>query len=423
MTIDSSLPFGIGSDAGGPDSNWVVGTDSDFGDSAPAAGGGSGGGSGYQSVPDELIETGNTILSTHVPAVESISSQVSAATVPDNSWGLLGQATTHGMYVSLLGQLTDHISRLQRGMTAAGDTFIATGEGYQQQEHTATGSFNDIGPDDGATAPSASSGGGGDSGGGGGGDSGGGGYSPPPSVPDTAGGTTSPSGQTNAESSGRSGGTDRDSAGSSHSHQHERGETQDDEPGKDEPGKSEPSTGRHSAPDDHHESSSDHSSHEPDASKHADAHETTRGAHDNPRQAGGEHEQHGAHEAGEHTSHTSSGHAEPAWPTDDPESHRTGQPGGAHSADTHSAGTHEHSGSATDSSGPKHAAPTPTTPPHDTGGQHRSPDQGQPEYPQHHGDLGNSPPTANPSQHALATPPHNAPPAHRPPQHTHQGRH
>ncbi|GGU84046.1 hypothetical protein [Lentzea flava] len=53
------------------------------------------------------------------------------ARVPEQSWGLLGQALTYSEYVGLMDGFMEHMDKMVESMTKVGDQLSLTGEHYR----------------------------------------------------------------------------------------------------------------------------------------------------------------------------------------------------------------------------------------------------------------------------------------------------
>lgn len=66
-----------------------------------------------------------------VSTAEKIKAKATEATVPETSWGLLGQALTYSDYVQLQTGFLEHMDKIVEKMGELGDKLSLTGEDYQ----------------------------------------------------------------------------------------------------------------------------------------------------------------------------------------------------------------------------------------------------------------------------------------------------
>ncbi|HEX8864946.1 MAG TPA: hypothetical protein VF821_04760 [Lentzea sp.] len=67
------------------------------------------------------------------------------ARVPEQSWGLLGQALTYSEYVGLMDGFTEHMDKMVESMTKVGDKLSLTGEHYRDVNDGVRTALNDLG--------------------------------------------------------------------------------------------------------------------------------------------------------------------------------------------------------------------------------------------------------------------------------------
>jgi hypothetical protein len=93
---------------------------------------------GYALDAEAVLRCGSDV-GNHVSTVQDISSAVAGATVPPKSWGLIGMATTYSMYEDMLTSLNDHLSKMQAGLTNAGDSITRSARTYLELEEAIAG--------------------------------------------------------------------------------------------------------------------------------------------------------------------------------------------------------------------------------------------------------------------------------------------
>ncbi|QUQ70624.1 WXG100 family type VII secretion target [Kutzneria sp. CA-103260] len=105
-------------------------------------------GEGFSVVTDELAQCGKRVSSMSGQA-ESLHGRATAAQVPSRSWGLLGELTTHGKYVDLQNQLTEHLSTMTTGLDNAGQRISNTADLYRETDERHKKEIEDAGGDQG----------------------------------------------------------------------------------------------------------------------------------------------------------------------------------------------------------------------------------------------------------------------------------
>jgi hypothetical protein len=70
-----------------------------------------------------------------VSTAEKIKADATKATVPETSWGLLGQALTYSDYVELQTGFLEHMDKIVQKMGDLGDRLTLTGQDYQDVDH------------------------------------------------------------------------------------------------------------------------------------------------------------------------------------------------------------------------------------------------------------------------------------------------
>lgn len=105
-------------------------------------------GEGFSVVTEELAQCGKRVSSMSGQA-ESLHGRATAAEVPSRSWGLLGELTTHGKYVELQNQLTEHLSTMTAGLDNAGQRISNTADLYRETDERHKKEISDAGGDKG----------------------------------------------------------------------------------------------------------------------------------------------------------------------------------------------------------------------------------------------------------------------------------
>ncbi|MFI9385301.1 WXG100 family type VII secretion target [Kutzneria sp. NPDC052558] len=105
-------------------------------------------GEGFSVVTEELAQCGKRVSSMSGQA-QSLHGRATAAEVPSRSWGLLGELTTHGKYVELQNQLTDHLSSMTTGLDNAGQRISNTADLYRETDERHKKEITDAGGDKG----------------------------------------------------------------------------------------------------------------------------------------------------------------------------------------------------------------------------------------------------------------------------------
>lgn len=124
-------------------------------------------GSGYQVNHAELTDTASKTDDAGSDA-QGIVSKVSAAngTVPQNSWGLLGEMGPYEIYKNYYGEFSQHVGDIVSGIQKLATNIKNTADQYKQNEDEVNEKFTDIEKDlDGTAKPPETNGGdgGGDS--------------------------------------------------------------------------------------------------------------------------------------------------------------------------------------------------------------------------------------------------------------------
>ncbi|GLZ30533.1 hypothetical protein Lesp02_27220 [Lentzea sp. NBRC 105346] len=101
----------------------------------------------------EIITCGKSV-SALADQAKTIKGVAESAIVPEQSWGLLGQALTYSDYVELTTAFMDHMEKMVENMEKVGDRLSLTGEHYRDIDDAVKGALDQIGQQlTGAAAP------------------------------------------------------------------------------------------------------------------------------------------------------------------------------------------------------------------------------------------------------------------------------
>jgi hypothetical protein len=93
---------------------------------------------------DAVIRCGREISGLAAQAGE-IKAAAEKARVPEQSWGLLGQALTYSEYVGLMDGFMEHMDKMVQSMTSVGDKLSLTGEHYRDVNDGVREALNELG--------------------------------------------------------------------------------------------------------------------------------------------------------------------------------------------------------------------------------------------------------------------------------------
>lgn len=93
---------------------------------------------------DAVIGCGREISGLAGQASE-IKAAAEKARVPEQSWGLLGQALTYSEYVGLMDGFMDHMDKMIESMSKVGDKLALTGEHYRDVNTAVADALDQLG--------------------------------------------------------------------------------------------------------------------------------------------------------------------------------------------------------------------------------------------------------------------------------------